>query len=145
MQGDARDLGDPGDHPVGVAAVDWLAGRRPQHQWAFGSFAAAGFQHSQHQDGEWHGGGLVALADQAQHPVAAQGLGVVSIRTAAASDARSGDPEQVGQGAVVDADGRGRPGETGSTRDDPVPGCGTRRGEPSAGARRRRGSETVRP
>jgi hypothetical protein len=74
---DARDLGDPGDHPVNVAAVDWLACRRPKHQRAFGSFAAAGLEHPQHPNGEWHGGGLVALAEQAQHAVAAQGLGIV--------------------------------------------------------------------
>jgi hypothetical protein len=105
---DAGGLGDPGDHPVGVAAVDWLAGRRPQHQRAFGAFAAAGLENPQHRDGEWHGGGLVALAHQAQHPVAAQGLGVVldPYRRGLRRPKRV-DPEEVGQGAVVDADGRG--------------------------------------
>jgi len=55
-----------------------------------------------------HGGGLVALADQVQHPVAAQGVGVVldpyrcRLRCAQGVDA-----QQIREGAVVDADGLG--------------------------------------
>jgi len=74
---DASDLRDPGDHAVGVASVDGLAGNRSQDQWPAGALAATGFQNAQDGDSERHGGGLVALADQVQHPVSAQCVGVV--------------------------------------------------------------------
>ena len=69
---------------------------------------AAGLEHPEHRDGEWHGGGLVALADQVQDPVAAQGLGVVlDPDRGGLGGAQGVDAEQVGQGAVVDGDGLG--------------------------------------
>src|SRR5674476_1625484 len=74
---DAGGFGDPGDHAVGVASVDRVAGERSQYQWPSGALAPAGFQDPEHRDGERHGGWLVALADQMQHPVSAQGVGVV--------------------------------------------------------------------
>lgn len=50
----AWDLGGFGDalhHPVGVAAVDWVAGGRAQDQRTGGPLAATGFQHPQ----DWRG------------------------------------------------------------------------------------------
>ena len=58
--------------------------------------------------GQRHGGGLVALADQVQHPVPAQGVGVVlDPHRGRLGGAQGVDAEQVGQGAVVDGDGLG--------------------------------------
>jgi hypothetical protein len=105
---DASGFRDPGDHAVGVASVDGLAGDRSQDQWPVGALAAAGFQNAQDGDGQRHGGGLVALADQVQHPVSAQGVGVVlDPHRGRLGCAQGVDPEQVGQGAVVDAEGLG--------------------------------------
>src|SRR5918994_1128048 len=42
VTGDPCSLGDPGDHPVGVAAVDRLARGWPQDQRTGGPLAAAG-------------------------------------------------------------------------------------------------------
>ena len=74
---DASSFRDPGHHAVGVAAVDGLAGYRSQYQRPAGALAAAGLQDAEQQDGQRHGGGLVALADQVEDPVSAQGVGVV--------------------------------------------------------------------
>ena len=79
-----------------------------QHEWSFGAFAAAGLENPENRHGQRHGGGLVALADQVQHPVAAQGLGVVLDPDGSRlGGAQRVDAEQVGQGAMVDADGLG--------------------------------------
>jgi len=52
--------------------------------------------------------GLFALADQVQHPVAAQGFGVVLDPDGGRlGGSQRVDAEQVGQGAMVDADGLG--------------------------------------
>ena len=81
---------------------------RSEHQWPFGAFAAAGLEHPEDRDGDRHGGRLVALADQVQHAVAAQGLGVVLDPYRSGFGCAQGvDAEQVGQGAVVDGDGLG--------------------------------------
>ena len=96
------------DHPVDVAAVDRLAGDRPQDQRPVGALAAAGLQDPEHRDGERHGGGLVALADQVQDAVPAQGLGVVLDPDGGGFGGAEGvDAEQVRQGAVVDGEGLG--------------------------------------
>jgi len=106
-----RDLSgfrDPNDHAVCIASVNRLPGDRSQHQSPAGALPPAGLQDAQDGDGERHGGGLVALTDQVQHPVSAQGVGVVlDPRGCRLGRAQGGDPEQVGQGAVVDADGLG--------------------------------------
>ena len=103
-----RRLSRPGDHPVGVASVDRVAGDRPEDQPACGALPAAGLQHAQDGDGQRHGGRLVALADQVQHPIAAQGVGVVldphSCRLAGPQRI---DPQQVRQGTVIDGEGLG--------------------------------------
>jgi len=58
--------------------------------------------------GRWHGGGLVALADQVEHPVSAQGVGVVlDPHGCRLGRAPRVDADQVGECAVVDADGLG--------------------------------------
>ena len=62
----------------------------------------------ENRHGQRHGGGLVALADQVQHPVAAQRLGVILDPDGSRlGGAQRVDAEQVGQGAMVDADGLG--------------------------------------
>jgi hypothetical protein len=86
---DAGGSGDALHHPVDVAPVDRLAAGRPKDERAGGALAAAGLQDAQDGDGQRHGGGLVALADQVQHPVPAEGVGVVPDLHAAASEARS--------------------------------------------------------
>ena len=73
----AGDLGDPGDHPVGVAAVDRLTRHGAQHEGPVGTFSSACLEDSQDGNGEWHGGGLVALTDQVEDTVPTQGLAVV--------------------------------------------------------------------
>jgi hypothetical protein len=77
MARDPGGLRDAGDHAVSVASVDRLAGDRSQHQRPGVALAPTGLQHSEHRDGQRHRGGLVALADQMQNPVAPQRLGVV--------------------------------------------------------------------
>jgi hypothetical protein len=74
---DAGGFGDPGDHPVGVASVDRFPGNWSQYQQPGGPLAEAGLQDAEHRDGQRHGGRLVALADQVEHPVTAQGVGLV--------------------------------------------------------------------
>lgn len=64
VAGDAGDLRDSGDHPVGVAAVDGIARDGSEDEWSGGSLAAAGFQDLEDWHGDRHGGGLVAFADQ---------------------------------------------------------------------------------
>jgi hypothetical protein len=97
-------LGDAEDH----AAVDRLAGRWPQDERSINALAAAGFEDPEHGDGDGHGGGLAALADQVQDAVTAQGLGVVldpyrgDFRGAERVDA-----EQERQGSVVHREGLG--------------------------------------
>jgi hypothetical protein len=49
----------------------------PQDQRSFGPLAAAGFEDPEGRDGEGHGGGLAALADQVKDAVPTQSLGVV--------------------------------------------------------------------
>jgi hypothetical protein len=66
---DVSGFGDSGDHAVGVASVDRVAGDRSQYQPPGGPLAEAGVQDAEHRDGQWHGGGLVALADQVEDPV----------------------------------------------------------------------------
>ncbi len=68
---------DAEDHAIDVTAVDRLAGCRPEDEWSFGSLAAAGIEDPEHRHREGHGCLFAALADQVQHPVPAQGLGVV--------------------------------------------------------------------
>nr|WP_239021785.1 hypothetical protein [Nocardioides jishulii] len=41
---DARDLGDPHNHPVDISAVDRLPGGRSQNERPVGSLSSAGFQ-----------------------------------------------------------------------------------------------------
>ena len=77
------------DHPVGVSTVDRVAGLRPKDEVSRTALAAAGLQHPQDGDSQGHGGGLVALAHQAQDTVAAQGLGVVLDPHRRSLDARS--------------------------------------------------------
>ena len=77
MAWDAGDLCDPGDHPVGVAAGDRVARDRSKEESPGGALAAADLQDAQDGHGDWHGGGLVSLAEQVQHSVTSQGLGVV--------------------------------------------------------------------
>jgi hypothetical protein len=70
-----------------------------------GAFAAAGFQDPQHRDSDRHGGGFVAFADQVQHPVTAQSLGVVLDPNGGCLAGTQGvDAKQVGQGTVVNGD-----------------------------------------
>ena len=73
VPGDARGLGDPGDHAVDVAPIDGMAGDWSQDQRAAGALATAGLQDTEHGDSQRHRGGLVALADEVQHPIAAKG------------------------------------------------------------------------
>ena len=99
-------VGVPGDHPVGVAAVNRFA--RVRHERSFGAFAPAGLENPENRHGQWHGGGLVAHADQVQHPVAAKRLGVVLDPDGGRlGGAQRVDAEQVRQGAMVNADGLG--------------------------------------
>jgi hypothetical protein len=74
---DAGDRRDPEHHPVDVSSVDGLAGGRPQDQWPVGALSAAGLEDPKDRDGDGHGDGLVAFADQVQDTVPAQCLGVV--------------------------------------------------------------------
>jgi hypothetical protein len=74
---DAGDRRDPEHHPVDVSSVDGLAGGRPQDQWPVGALSAAGLEDPEDRDGDGHGDGLVAFADQVQDTVAAQRVGVV--------------------------------------------------------------------
>jgi hypothetical protein len=74
---DAGGSGDADDHPVDVASVDGLAGHGPQDERTFGALSLTGFEHPEDWHGDRHGRGLVALPDQVQDPVAAQGLAVV--------------------------------------------------------------------
>jgi hypothetical protein len=105
---DAGRLGDPGHHPVGVAPVDRLAAQRSQDQRAAGALATAGLEDAQHRDGDRHGGGLVALADQPDDAMPSQGVGVVlDPHRCGFGGAQGVDAEQVRQGAVVDGDGLG--------------------------------------
>ena len=76
-RGMAAALAIRGDHAVDVASVDRVAGDRSQYQRPGGALAPAGLQDPQDGDGERHGSWLVAFADQVQHPVSAQGVGVV--------------------------------------------------------------------
>src|SRR5665811_1199176 len=77
-------------------------------RWPSGALAPAGFQDPEHRDGERHGGWLVALADQMQHPVSAQGIGVVLDPYCGRFGGAQGvDPEQIRAGAVVDGQGLG--------------------------------------
>ena len=69
---DAGSFRDPGDHALGVAAIDRLPGHRAQDQRPRAALAAAGLHDPEHRHGQRHGGGLVALAHQVQHPVAAE-------------------------------------------------------------------------
>jgi hypothetical protein len=70
--------------------------------------AAAGLEDPEYRDGERHGGGLDALADQAEHPVSAQRFLVVLDPDRGGFGGTQGvDAEQVRQRAVVDADGLG--------------------------------------
>ena len=87
-RGDPGGLRDAGDHPVDVASVDRPPGDRSEHEWPTDALTAAGLERSEHGHRDRHGGRLVALADQVQHTVAAEGVGVVRVRTAAASEAR---------------------------------------------------------
>jgi hypothetical protein len=108
MPGYSGGLGDAGDHPVGVAPVDWLAGVRSQDQRPVDALAAAGLQNPKDRDGQGHGGGLVALADDVQNPVAAQRVGVVlDAHRGGFRGAQGVDAEQEREGAVVDGDGLG--------------------------------------
>lgn len=66
------DLGDATDHPVAVAAVDRLRGVGPEDERPLGAFAAARLEDSQDGDSQWHGGGLVAFADEVQDAVTPQ-------------------------------------------------------------------------
>ena len=101
-------LRDAGDHPVDVASVDRLAGDRPQHERPGRALAAAGLERPEDGDGHGHGGGLVALADQVQDAVAAEGVGVVLDPHGCGFGGAEGvDAEQVGEGAVVDGEGLG--------------------------------------
>jgi hypothetical protein len=96
---------NPGDHAVDVPAIDRITGERSQDQRAGGALAAAGLEDAQDRDRDGHGRGFVALADQVQHPVPAQGLGIVldpdcgGLRRAQRVDA-----QQEGQCSVVDRD-----------------------------------------
>lgn len=107
----ARDAGDfcsPRDHPVDVAAIDWLPGGRPEHQLAVGPLCAARLERTNDGHGQWHGGRLGALADQVQDPVAAHRLGVVLDPDSSGRRRSQGiDAEQVGQSAVMHGQGLG--------------------------------------
>jgi len=106
VPGDAGCLGYANDHPVGAASVDRVAGCRPEDQWPFGSLCAADLEYSEYRDGEGHDGRLVALADEVQDSVPAEGLLVVLDPDGGGlRGAQSVDAEQVGQGAVVDGYG----------------------------------------
>lgn len=70
-------LGDARDHSVHVAPVNGVARKRTKDEGPAGPFSTAGFEDAQDRDGQRHGRWLVALADQMQDPVAAQGVGVV--------------------------------------------------------------------
>ena len=73
-----------------------------------GALAPASFQDPEHRDGQRHGGWLVALADQVQHPVSAQGVGVVlDLYCGCFGGAQGVDAQQVCEGAVVDGQGLG--------------------------------------
>ena len=102
---DPGSLGDAGDHAVGIASVDRLAGDRSQDERTIGAFSPAYLQDTQDRDGERHGGWFVALTDQVQDSVSAQGLGVVLDPHGCCLGGPQGvDAEEVGQSAVVDAD-----------------------------------------
>jgi hypothetical protein len=104
----AGHLRDPGNHAVGVAAIDRSARQRPEDEGSGGAFPAARFEDAQDGDGEGHGGGLVALSDQVQHAVAAQGLAVVlNPADGCFRGTERIDAQQVGECTVVDADGLG--------------------------------------
>ena len=61
---DACGFRDPGDHAVNVAPINRVAGDWPQHQRPCRSLATASLKDAEDRDGQWHGGGLVAFADQ---------------------------------------------------------------------------------
>ena len=62
-------------------------------------------EHPQDQDGDRHGGGLVAFADQVQDAVPAERLGVVLDPDRCRLGGSQGvDAKQVGESAVVDGD-----------------------------------------
>jgi len=84
--------------------------------------------------------GLVALVDEVQDAVSAQGVGgVLDPGRRGFGDTQGVDAEQVGQGAVVDGEGLGDLEEPDQFPGGPDPCCGTRRGEPSAAPRSRPG------
>ena len=81
---------------------------RAEDERAGGAFAAAGLQDAEDGNGQRHGRRLVALADQVQDPVAAQGFRVVlDPDRGCLGGPQRVDAQQVGQGAVVDGDGLG--------------------------------------
>ncbi len=65
------------NHPVDVAAIDGLPGHGSQDQTSDGAFCAACLEDSEDRDGKGHGGGLVALADEVQHAMVTEQVGVV--------------------------------------------------------------------
>jgi len=106
---DAGGFGDPGDHAVGVASVDRVVGDRSLYQRPGGALALAGLQDPEDRDGQRHGGRLVALADQVQDPVSAQGVGVVLDPYCGCFGGAQGvDPQQVGEGRRGGRSGSGR-------------------------------------
>lgn len=107
VPGYAGGLRDAGDHAVGVPSVDRLAGDWSKHEPAAGPLTWARLKNTKDQEGERHGGRLVALADQVQDPVAAQGVGVVLDPHRRSLQPRGALMQQVSQGAVVDSDGLG--------------------------------------
>jgi len=77
VSGDRCGPGDALDHPIHVTSINRLAGERTQDERSGAPLASACLEHSKNRDSDWHGGGLVALADYVQDAVAAQRLGVV--------------------------------------------------------------------
>lgn len=97
--------GDAGDHPVRVAPVDRFPGERPENERAVGALFAAGLQAPRDWDGDRHGGGPIALADQVQDPVPVQGVGVVlDPHRGGLAGAHRVDAEQERQRAVEHGD-----------------------------------------
>jgi hypothetical protein len=74
---DASDLRDPGNHAVGVAAVDRPTRDRAQDQQSGCALVAAGFQTRNTDTVSGIVAGLLPFAQQVQHPMVAEALCVV--------------------------------------------------------------------
>jgi hypothetical protein len=105
MSGDSGGPGNPSDHAIGVALVNRVASQWSQDQATADPFTSARFEDTQDWDGDGHCRGLVAFADQVEHAVPAECLGVVLDLNCCGFGCSKGiDAEEVGQRSMVHRD-----------------------------------------